>query len=145
MATTFKWVAPEALQTYHTTALNSLADGSYTTIGAAITNETDLYQYINVELFLAALSPTAGAFVDVWMYPTMDATNFASDSNALQTSNLLCTFQLGITASTVQRLVRTNIPIPPLDFKVNVRNKSGVTLSSSNNTLKYRRHNEQGV
>lgn len=148
MATTFKWVAPEAIATAVSTGMNSLADGSFAGASSAITNETGgtgLYQYIDLELVLASLSPTAGAFVDVWIYATLDGTNYSDNAKPLQTSSKLYTFQLDTTASTAQRMVAYSIPIPPLDFKLDVRNKAGVSLNASGNTLKYRRHYEQGV
>lgn len=145
MATTFKWTAPEAIATYFSTGLNSLTDGSFVGVGAAISNETDLYQYIDLELNLAALSPTAGAFVDIWILPTMDGTNYATAGKPLITSALLCTFQLDTTGATAQRLMLTDVVIPPLNFKLDLRNKAGASFGASGNTLKYRRHYEQGV
>ena len=145
MATTLKWTAPEAIATYYTTELNSLADGSFVAVGAAITNETGLYQYIDIEVVLASLSPAAGAFLDIWIHPTLDASNYADAAKPLQTSGLLATLTLDTTATTAQRIIATNIPIPALDFKLQLRNKAGVALNASGNSLKYRRHYEQGV
>lgn len=145
MATTFKWVAPEAISSYYTTELNSLADGSFVAVGAEIANETDLFQYLSLELILASLSPAAGAYVDVWIDYALDGTTFADPAKPLQTSALLCTFQLDTTASTAQRMTKANLTLAPLDFKLQLRNKAGVTLASTGNILKIRRHNEQGV
>jgi hypothetical protein len=148
MSNTFKWAAPESIVTALTTELNSLSDGSFSAVSAAITNETggvNLYQYIDLEVVLASLSPATGAFVDIWLLPTLDGTNYSDSGKALQTASLLCSIQLDTAASTAQRIVRTNVPIPALDFKLQLRNKAGVSLASSGNTLKYRRHNEQVV
>ena len=148
MATTFEWTVPEAIQTYFSTGLNSLADGSFVGVGSAITNETGspaLYQYMDLELNLASLSPATGAYVDIWLLPTLDATNYGTTGKPLITAHLLCTFQLDTTASTAQRIIKTNVCIPALDFKLDLRNKAGVAFNASGNTLKYRRHYEQGV
>lgn len=144
MATTFKWAAPEAIATYYTTELNSLADNTFVAVGAEIANETDLYQYIVFELVLGSLDPAAGAFVDIWMDCQPDGTNYADAAKPLQTSALLCTLQLD-DASAAQRITSRMVPIPPLDFKLQLRNKAGVSFAASGNTLKYRRFNEQGV
>lgn len=144
-ATTFQWVAPEAIATYYTTELNSLADGSFVAVGSAIANESGLYQYIDLEIVLASLSPAAGAYIDVWLDATLDGTNYSDAGKALQTSSLLCTVQLDTASTTAQRIVVRNLTIPPLGFKLQLRNKSGVALGASGNTLKYRRHNEQGI
>lgn len=146
MATTFEWVAPEAIATAHSTTLNSLADGSFSGASSAITNETGLYQSIWLELVLASLSPAAGAYVDIWIEATLDATNYSDASKPLQTAKLLYTFQLDTAAATAQRIVTPRpVVIPPLDFKLEVRNKAGVSFGASGNTLKYRRSYEQGV
>ena len=145
MATTFKWLGAEVATTTHSTSLNSLADGSFAGASSAITNSSDLFEFMDVELVLGSLSPAAGAFVDVWIYYSIDATNFADAAKPLQTSALLCTFQLDTTAATAQRLFNRLIPIAPHDFKLDVRNKAGVALNASGNTLKISRYDEQGV
>jgi hypothetical protein len=148
MATTFKWAAPESIATALSGALDGIGDGTFSAASSAITNETGspaLYQYIDLELVLASLSPATGAYVDIWLEPTLDGSNYADAGKALQTASLLCSFQLDTAAATAQRIVRTNVPIPPLDFKLQLRNKAGVSLGASGNTLKYRRHNEQGA
>ena len=145
MATTFKWAAPEAIATYYTTDLNSLADGSFATAGAEVANETDLYEYIQFEVVLGALSPTAGAYVDIWIEYQMNGTNYADEGKPLQTSKLLCTLQLDTAAATAQRIASQACTILPVDFKLQLRNKAGVSLAASGNTLKYRRFNEQAV
>ena len=142
---TFKWAAPETITTVFTTELDGLTDGSFSGQSSAITNETGLYQYIDFELVLASLSPAAGAFVDLWLDATLDGSNYADASKALQTSALLCAIALDTAAATGQRIVVCNIPIPPLDFKLQLRNKAGVSLAANSNTLKARRHYEQGV
>jgi len=103
MPTTFKWLAPEAIATYYTTELNALANAAFVAAGAEIANETDLYELIVFELVLAALSPTAGAYVDIWIDYQPDGTNYADPAKPLQTSALLATLQLDTTAATAQR------------------------------------------
>src|SRR5678815_5278534 len=145
MATTFKWAAPEAIATYYTTELNSLANATFVAVGAEISNETGLYPYIAFELVLASLSPTAGAYVDIWIDYQPDATNYSDPAKPLQTSPLLCTIPLDTTASTAQRINSQICTIMPMDFKLQLRNMAGVALNASGNTLKYRRFTDQGV
>ena len=145
MATTFKWAAPEAIATYYTTELNALANAAFVAGGAEIANETDLYEFIAFQIVLAALSPTAGAYVDIWIEYQPDGTNYADPDKPLQTSALLCTLQLDTTAATAQRIVSRMASIAPFDFKLQLRNGSGVAFAASGSTLKYRRFNEQGV
>src|SRR5215510_813734 len=138
MATEFKWKAPETIASWLTTELNTLGNGSFGSSGAAIDNETDLYEYVDLELVLASLSPTAGAYVDVWLEATLGGTNYADHGKSLQVATLLTTFQLDTTASTAQRIIQRNILLPPLKFKPALRNAAGVALASSGNTLKGR-------
>lgn len=139
---TVKWVAPESIASALTTELNSLANGSASAASGAIDNETGLYRYISLELYLASLNPTGTPIVQVYLIPTLDATNY--EDTTPPNFSLLTTFDLTTGAATKRRM-RWNIPIPPLSFKLIVKNGSGVAFASSGNTLKYRRHNEQVV
>ena len=150
MASTFKWVAPEALTSYLTTELNSLADSTsdttgFSAVGAEIANETDLYQYINLELVVATqgAARSAGGFVAVYINYSADGTTY-DDTTDKAFTELLGIFPLDA-AVTARRLTKTNLPIPPIDFKLLVLNDTGQALAATGNTLKYRRHNEQVV
>lgn len=140
---TVKWATPEAEASALTTELNSLADAAFSSASSAIDNETDLYEFIAIELVLASLSPASGAFVDVWIDYALDGTNYADASKALQLSALLGTFQIDTAATTAQRLFLSGLRLAPMKFKLQVRNKSGVAFAASGNTLKYSRYNEQ--
>jgi hypothetical protein len=145
MATTFKWATAESAVSAMTTTLNALGNATYAGLSSTIPNSTDLYEYIALELNLAALSPTAGAYVEVWILYAIDAANFATTGKPLTTSALLCVFQLDTTASTAQRLYKAGMAIAPHDFKLDLRNKAGAAFGASGNTLKYSRYNDQGV
>jgi hypothetical protein len=144
VATTFKWLAPEAIATYYTTELNSITTGTFVAVGAELANETDLYQYIVFELVLASLTPAAGGYIDIWIDYQPDGTNYADPAKALQTTARLCVIPLD-TAAAAQRITSGPCAILPMDFKLQLRNMAGVTLASSGNTLKYRRFFDQGV
>lgn len=144
MATTFKWLAPEAIATYYTTEMNSITTTTFIAVGAELANETDLYQYIMFELVLASLTPAAGGYVDIWIDYQMDGTNYADPAKPLQTSALLTALQLD-TAAAAQRIVSRPALIYPVDFKLQLRNMAGVTFNATGNTLKYRRFFDQGV
>jgi hypothetical protein len=142
MATTFKWVAPEAIASAHTTSLNTLTNGSLSAASSTVDNETDLYEFINLELVLASLTPTGTPVVNVWVAYSTDGTNF--DDGSVAEMELLQPLPLSTSAS-AKRVSRGNIPIRPLKFQLYVENKSGVSFAGSGNTLKYRRTNLQGV
>jgi 4-hydroxyphenylpyruvate dioxygenase-like putative hemolysin len=151
MATEFKWKAPgETIQTALSTDLNSLADSTSDTTGfsalsAEIPNETDLYQYIDIELVIAAqgAARATGAFVAVFISYALDGADYGDDSNKAFAEQLAA-FQLDA-ATTARQITKVNIPIPPIDFKLYVLNDTGQAFAASGSTLKFRRHNEQGV
>lgn len=151
MATTFKWATPESIQSYLSTDLNSLANSTsdttgFSASGAEIDNLTDLYLYINLELVIAAQGSAraSGAAVEVWMERKLDGSTYGDRANAAFVQDLLGVFQLDA-ATTARRLTLVNLPIPPVPFKLYGRNTTGQAFASSGNTLKYRRHNGQGV
>lgn len=149
---TFKWAVPETLATALSTELDALADSTSDTTGfsalaAEIDNEAGLFQYLDLELNLAAqgAARSAGAVVEVWISVAVDSTpNYPADSNAALVSAFLRAFVLDA-ATTARRLALTNIPIPPFKFKFYARNDTGQAFAASGNTLRYRRHNEQSV
>lgn len=143
MATTNKWVAPEAIATALTTQLNSLANGSICTASSAIDNLTDLYQYIELELVLASLTPTGTPYCLVYLQKQIDGTN-DEDLTTSASHLVIATFPMS-TAVAAKRIIVSNILIPPTSFKLAVQNQAGPALASSGNTLKYRRYNEQSV
>lgn len=152
MATTFKWTAPETLAAYLSTDLNSLANSTsdttgFSASGAEIDNTTDLFQYLALELVLAAqgAARAAGASIEIWIEVAVDPTPTYEDrANAAFTNRLLAVIGLDA-ATTARRRNVEHIVIPPLKFKLYVRNRTGQAFAASGNTLKYRRYNEQGV
>jgi hypothetical protein len=147
---TLKWGTPEALQSYLTTALDTLANSTtdttgFSALGAEIDNEQDRYQYISFELNLAAqgVARSAGAVVEIWKAEAVDSTpNYPADTNAAFASNSVRSFQLDA-ATTARRLTLTNIPLAPYKTKFQLRNVTGQAFAVSGSTLKYRRHNEE--
>jgi len=150
MANTFKWLAPEAVTSVLFTELNSLADSTSATTGfsavsAEIPNETDLFQYINLEFVIATQGSarSAGASASVFIVYALNGTTYGDDSNTAYGEQLTA-FPLDA-ASTARRITKTNIPIPPVDFKLQLFNDTGQALASGANALNMRRHNEQVV
>lgn len=150
MANTFKWIAPEALTAYLGAELNSLADSTsdttgFSAVGVEIANETDLYQYLDLQLVLATqgLARASGAFVAVYINYAADGTTYDDTSNKAF-SQVAAIFPLDA-ATTARTLTLGGVHILPLNFKLLVLNDTGQALAATGNTLKYRRHNEQVV
>lgn len=143
MATTNKWLTPESITTALTTELNSLANAALSAQSAAIDNLTDLYQYIELELVLASLTPTGTPYCGVYLVKQIDGTNY-EDLTTSATHLLIATFPFS-TAVAAKRIIVSNILIPPTAFKLAVYNGAGPALAASGSTLKFRRFNEQAV
>lgn len=139
MANIGKWNAPSAAVTVLSTELNSLANASITAASTAIANNTNLDMYVDIEVNLAALSPSALSFVGIYIMEAVDGTNYPAPSAAdlrLAGTQLLAIIPTGNTGSTAQRVVARNILIPPASFKIILDNQTGSALAASGNTVK---------
>lgn len=142
MTTEYKYEAPASIVSYLSTDLNSLADDD-TFVGAKIDNVADGENelFIALELYLAAQGSarSSGATVNVYLLPSLDDTtfNYGDDAGLTDAGCLKAIFALDA-AVTARRVIRTDIPIPPFDFKLQVENATGQAFASSGNTLKYR-------
>jgi hypothetical protein len=138
MANIGKWNAPTASATQLNTGLNALANGSMSAASSTYDNSTNLNIYCDIELVLASLSPTAGAYCAVYIWEAPDGTNFPAQSDAdlrLTTTQLFCTIPIGTTASTAQRVTVRNLVLPPAKIQFKLDNQTGVALNASNNNF----------
>src|SRR5215831_2934336 len=105
MASIGKWNAPSSIVSVLTTGLNSLANNTMSAASSNIANQTNLDMYADIEVVLASLSPTTGAYVALYILEALDGTNFPAQSDAdlrLTTSQLLASIPVGTTAATAQ-------------------------------------------
>ncbi len=146
MTTTFKWLAGESPASALTTELNSLGNGN-TALSAAIDNLADLYEYIDIEVYLASYTTGSVPFVSIWFLYSVDGTNYEDGSagtpGTIPDRQPDAVIPLKSTTASAWRRVAVGIPLGPLKFKVLLQNNTGATLASSGNTVKYSRHNEQ--
>src|SRR6516225_9926989 len=141
MANIGKWNAPSGIASQLTTELNSLATSTMCSASAIYDNSTagTLNIYCDLEVNLAALSPTAAAYVAVYLWGAPDGTNFPAQSDAdlrLTTTQLFCVIPIGTTASTAQRVAVRNLLLPPQPVQFRLDNQTGVALANSGNTVK---------
>jgi hypothetical protein len=140
MANIGKWNAPSATTTVLSTGLNTLGNNTMSAASSSIANQTNLDIYVDIEVNLASLSPTSGAFVALYLLEAVDGTNFPAQSDAdlrLTTTQLLCTVPIGVAAATAQRVAVRNVVIPPGIFQIKLDNQAGVSLNASGNTVKF--------
>lgn len=147
--TTFGWAAGEGAQSALTTELNSLGSGN-TALSGEIDNLTGLYEYVDLEVYLASITTgSAVPYIAVYVLASVDGTNYEDGSagtpGVIPTRQPDAMLPLPVSATGALRRVAVNIPVPPLKIKLLLVNGAGVGLAASGNTLKYNRHNEQGI
>lgn len=110
-----------------------------TTSASAISNQTNLDIYADVEVFLGTASPSSGAYVSLYLMEAVDGSNYPTPSDAdcrLATTQLWVVIPIGTTSATPQRVVARNLVMPPGTFKVRLDNQIGTTMAASGNTVK---------
>jgi len=151
-----KWAAPTvAYVEYLAATLNALADDT-TNLGAEINNETNLCTYMDIEVYLASLDVSAQASpaIVIYLLESIDGgTHFDTGEDAVSAevdippADKVLTI-MGMrknTGAEEKHLIKTMIPIPPGRFKMLLRNKTGVALAGTLNTLYYRTYNLKAV
>jgi hypothetical protein len=120
--------------------LNALGIAAMSAASSTYVNQTNLDIYCDIEVFLDTLSPTAGAYVAIYIQEAVDGSTFPAQSAAdmrLTSTQLLCVIPIGTTASTTQRVVARNIVLPPAAIRFLIDNQTGVAFAATaNNTVK---------
>lgn len=140
MANIGKWNTPSTAATILSTELNALATATMSSASTAIANNTNLDIYVDVEVNLGVLSPTAGSYVALYVSEAVDGSNYPTPTSAdmrLTSTQLFCVIPTGNTASTAQRVVARNLVLPPQTVKVYMDNQTGTVLATSGNTVKF--------
>jgi hypothetical protein len=142
MTTEAKWEGPAAAVSYLGTELNALANNARV-LGGAIANEAGKEMYIALELYLAAQAAArdAGASVDIYLLPSLTSGNFCYGDASVEPPADTLFHSFPLDASTNARYVTvTTLLIPPFDFKLLPKNRTGQAFAGTGNTLKYRLH-----
>jgi hypothetical protein len=140
MANIGKWNTPRALATVMSAELNGLANNAIATSATPFDNTVNLDLLVDIEVFLASLSPVAGAYINLYYLGSADGTNFPAPSAAdlrLTSTELLVSVMIGTTAATAQRIYVPSIPIKPVKANIVFDNQSGVALNATGNTIKF--------
>lgn len=137
MANLLKWLAAwTSRSTVLTTELNALANGAYSAVGTAYDNTTNLNQTGYLEVNLASLTPTAGAYLQAFMVQSLDGTNY-EDAPSSTNPGYGCQ-NAGNAVATGVATKRVSIgpfTIPPGKMKFVLLNKTNVALGATGNTV----------
>jgi hypothetical protein len=151
LATTFKWAATWTDRSASTggtvsTELNALANGAFSAVSAIYDNGTNLDEWASFVIDLASLTPTAGAYLQIFLVDSLDGTNY---EDAPSTTNpgiqkLVATVSLNAAVGT-KREITAPFRLPPGKMKWVVKNAAGVALGATGNTCKLFTTNEQAL
>lgn len=147
MATTFKWTAftDRSGSTGGSTSVASISNAAYAT-SALYDNTSNLDEWAVVEIVLASLTPTAGAYLQVFLTQAPDGTNTEDPPSSTNPAyhNLVASVAL-TTGAAAKRVSTPAFRIPPGKFKLTFLNKSGVSTAAGTNTMNLWTFDEQGV
>jgi hypothetical protein len=146
MATSFKWVGPTDRGTVLTTELNALGIGAFSAVGPAYDNTTNLDEWGAIDIVLASLTPTTGAYLQIFLVVSLDGTTYEDAPSATQPGShqLVATVSLNVSTS-AKRVCTIWFRLPPNKFKFVLKNASGVALGATLNTCTLKTANEQGI
>jgi hypothetical protein len=126
--------------------LNSAASNEWTDLSDEIDNSTNKYWAVDLDISLASAAFTgAGSGIEVYLVPSVDGTNYPTwvgDVTTEQQVNNQYFAAFGRTTGTTaaQRITITGIELPSGKYKWAFRNRGGIALASSGNTVSWRPH-----
>lgn len=134
MASIGKYNIDTAFTSFATTSLNSLTTGSLTGVSANIANGTNLALLMDISLNLGSFNPSGTPYLEIHLQPLSGDGSTNADQSA---QTLVATIQV-TTGASAKVALAVGIPVPPGDFKLNIKNVTGATLAASANTAYYR-------
>jgi hypothetical protein len=119
-----------------TTELNSLANGGFSGVGTAFDNTSNLDQFAAADIVLASLSPTTGAYLELFLVQSLDGSNYEdAPSSTNPGTHMLVARVLVTTGSGAKRIMTPVFRVPPGKYKLVLYNATNVSLASSANTV----------
>lgn len=139
MANKNLFVAGVAYASVLTTELNSLADATFSSLGSALVNSTNLNLYADFSIVLASLNPTGSPFIEIHMAELGgDGTNYDDLSDGTWVGNIRVT-----TGSSAKYGSLKRVPLTIGQWKPAIKNRTNVSLASSSSILYARFYAEQ--
>jgi hypothetical protein len=120
-----------------TTELDALADNGYSAAGTEIDNSTNLDEFGMVEVNLASLNPTTGAYITLFIVAAPDGTNYENLPSTTNPGgqNVVAVMHLA-TGAAAKRVMSRPFKLPPSKLKFILRNDANVVLAATTNTMK---------
>jgi len=142
-----RWTSYGSLVTYLSTELNSLANDA-NKLGSAIDfASANRKMYMDIEVYLASidLSGQTNPAIYVWLLARTDGTNFEDGSDSVTPARSPDKIVALREVNGAQRVFARFLMTTPDQGKLLIKNKTGVALASSGNTVKYRLYSQEIV
>lgn len=139
-----RWETPSSWATALSSGLDSLADDGLALSGA-ISNNTNRYMFIDVELNLASidLQSVSNPVIRVWFLSKLsDGTNYEDGSGSVTPAKMPDIHFPLREINGAQHITMRGALAPNGDFKILLKNEAGATLAASGNTLKYKMYGQ---
>lgn len=140
------YLAAAAAVTWASGGPNSLATNTYSGLSDEIDNSTTKYTHVDLYMELGSAAFTgAGSGIEIYLVPCVDGTNYPTWTGGVSTDETENTPHfvgfMATTASTAaQKMTLLDVEIRPGKYKWAIRNRGGVGLAASGNTLYWRPH-----
>lgn len=124
--------------------LKALASGGRK-IGSAITGNRDQFCALRLR-YRGASAPGAGAFVEVYLVPSVDGSVYSDGSDTVTPQNTVLAAVIPVAAVSTQQIIDVpKVELPPFDFKALVVNSTGVAFTNTDNenVLSFRPYNHE--
>ena len=142
-----RWTAYGSLVTYLSSELNSLANNA-NKVGSAIDfSAANRKMYMDVEIYLASvdLSAQTNPAIHVWLLARTDGSNFEDGSDTVTPARAPDKIVPLREVNDAQRVFARFLLTTPDQGKLLIKNKTGVALASSGNTVKYMLYSQEIV
>lgn len=132
-------------------SLDSLTDNEWSNLSDEIDNTTDKYTEVDIEIVLGSAAFTGkDSTIEMFIVRSVDGTNYPTWAGNVTTDEQENDgFYVDVVTTTgttaAQRMVASNVQVPPGKYKYGFRNLSNVTLAGSGNTVKWRPHSFESV
>lgn len=145
MPNAIKWEASSTSRgNVLTTELNSLANAAYSAVGTEIDNSANLDQWGSLLINLASLNPTSGAYLQVYLVPATDGTNYDDAPSSTNPAFQMLVGQVAVATGTATKRISTPwFRLPPTKFKCVLQNGTGVALGATGNTVTLYTNNDE--
>jgi hypothetical protein len=145
MANKILWeTTPTSRGTVLGSGLDALGNGAYSAAGTEVDNSANLDQYGMVEINLASLTPTTGAYLQLFITQAPDGTNYEDPPSSTNPGYQMSVGVFSVTTgAATKRIMSPWFRLPPCKIKFVLLNGTGVALGATGNTVELFTNNDE--